>query len=179
MQDQGTHPVFALYETIVKGLNRLFATLASLLVVVIVAVIVLAITTREMGISLLWANDLAQVAFVYLVFLSFGPALASGHHVTVELFEPIVPLRLRRHLDVVAALACIVFGIVFLLQLWALTSRAIGDGRMAVMAVPLQLKWIQLAGPIGLTQFCLTAILQLGTAVLRPGDAARVPSAGH
>jgi len=178
MRESGLLRVFGLYEALVKRLNGLFAILASILVLVVIAVIVLSIVSREMGISLLWANDMAQVAFVYLVFLSFAPALQSGHHVTVELFEPLVPGVIRRHLDIVAALACLVFGLIFLNQLWALTSRAIADGRMAVMAVPVQLKWVQIAGPIGLVQFCLAAIAQLGNAILRPG-AGRAPSAGH
>ncbi len=178
MQAFGATP-FGLYEAFVTRVNRLFAAVAAVLVMAVVAVVVLAIVTRELGISLIWANDVAQVAFVWLVFLSLAPALASGHHVTVELFEPVVPMALRRHLDVVAALACLVFGVVFLLQLWALTSRSIADGRMALMAVPIPLKWLQLAGPIGLLQFCLTALLQLVVALRRPGNERRMPKAGH
>lgn len=166
------------YASLVTAINRLFARVASALVLTVVGVIVLAIVTRWLGISLLWAGDAAQIAFVWLVFLSFAPALQSGHHVTVELFEPLVPRPMRRHLDLVAALACLIFGAVFLFQLWALTSRSIADGRMAVMAIPVPLKWVQIAGPIGLGQFCLTALLHLMTAIFRPAQAA-VPSAGH
>src|SRR5690606_33247158 len=118
---------FGLFAALVTRLNSLVALVACVLVVVIVAVVVLAIVTCEMGIGLLWANDVAQIAFIYLAFLSFGPALASGHHVTVELFEPLVPRVLRRHLDVVAAIACIIFGLIFLYELWSLASRAFAD----------------------------------------------------
>ncbi|MCB1387772.1 MAG: TRAP transporter small permease [Rhodobacteraceae bacterium] len=179
MPASGLRAAFALYETLVRRLNSLFAALAAALVLVVVCVIVLAIVTREMGISLLWANDVAQIAFVYLVFLSFGPALSSGHHVTVELFEPLVPRVVQRHLDVVAALACILFGAVFVVQLWALTSRSFADGRLAIMAVPVPLKWVQLAGPVGLVQFCLTAVLQLGLALLGPGRTRHEATVGH
>ena len=171
--------VFGLYEALVKRLNSLFTLFACGLVMVIVGVVILAIVTREMGISLLWANDAAQIAFVYLTFLSFGPALASGHHVTVELFEPLVPRALRRHLDVVASLACITFGGIFLYELWNLASRSFADDRMANMAISIQLKWIQLAGLIGVAQFCLTAVLQLGVALARPAGRPRPASAGH
>jgi TRAP-type C4-dicarboxylate transport system permease small subunit len=164
---------------VVRGLNSLFTLIACGLVIVIVAVVIAAIVARELGAGLIWANDVAQIAFTYLAFLSFGPALASGHHVTVELFEPIVPMPLRRHLDAVAAVACIVFGVIFLFELWNLAGRAFADDRMANMAIAVPLKWIQLAGLIGVAQFCLTAVLQLGTALRRPADAPRAASAGH
>ena len=166
------------FAAAVTAINRGFARVASALVLLVVAVVVLAIVGRQLGIVLLWPGDVAQIAFVWLVFLSLGPALQSGHHVTVELFEPLVPRVLRRRLDIVAALACLVFGIVFLFQLWALTSRSIHDGRMAVMAIPVALKWVQIAGPVGLAQFCLTAALHLLTAILRPGHG-RAAQAGH
>jgi TRAP-type C4-dicarboxylate transport system permease small subunit len=170
---------FALFETLVRRLNSLFAFVACFLVILIVAVIILAIVTRELGIGLIWANDVAQIAFVYVVFLSFGPALATGQHVTVELFEPLVPTPLRQHLDSIAAIACIVFGLIFLYQLWNLTSRAIADDRMAVLAIPVELKWIQIAGPIGVAMFCLTAVQQLLASLLHRGEQRRQTSGGH
>nr|WP_245363900.1 TRAP transporter small permease [Neorhizobium galegae] len=160
-------------------MNSLFAIVACILIMFIVAVIILAIVTRELGVALIWANDVAQIAFVYVVFLSFGPALATGHHVTVELFEPLVPTPLRRHLASVAAIACIVFGAIFLYQLWNLTSRAIADDRMAVLAIPVELKWIQIAGPIGAAVFCLTGVQQLLASLLHPGEQGRKTSGGH
>lgn len=168
-----------LYAAFVARVNRLFGIIAGVLVMVIVGVVVLAILAREVGIPLIWAQDVAQVAFIWLVFLSLAPGLESGHHVTVELFEPIVPQGLCRHLDSVAALACLLFGLVFLAQLWALTSRSMADGRLALMTIQIQLKWLQLAGPIGLVQFCLTAIMQLGRALQSRDGERPVPTAGH
>jgi|GEM_PF-4916577 len=158
-------PVFYSYETIVKRHNSLFTFIGCGLIVVIVASVVLSIATRQFGYSLLWAGDVAQISFSYLAFLAFGPALASGHHISVELFEPLVPAWLRRRLDVIAASAIIIFGAVFLFQLWKVTGRSFSDGRVALMMIPIQLKWIQLAGMIGMTQFCLTALLHLGIAL--------------
>lgn len=168
----------ALFETWVRRLNSLFAVIARILVMAIVVVIILAIVTREMGIGLIWANDVAQIAFVYVAFLSFGPALQTGHHVTVELFEPIVPAPLRRHLDTVAAFACLLFGSVFLYQLWNLTGRAFADDRMANMAISIELKWIQVAGPLGVALFCLTALQQLISSIVRGGQR-RERTGGH
>ena len=150
------------FEWGVKRVNALFALLAAGLVLVVMIVGVTATLSRALGLNLLWAHDSAQVAFVYLVFLTLGPALQTGHHVSVELFETLIPARTRKYLDHVAAIACILFGAIFLKFLWQLTSRSFEDGRLAMAAIEIPLKWIQLAGPLGAIQFILTAIMNLG-----------------
>ncbi|AJE48453.1 TRAP transporter small permease [Celeribacter indicus] len=152
---------FRLFKSVVEGVNALFTALACILVAAIGIIVVAATLARTFGTPQMWAHDYAQIAFVYVVFLSFAPALQSGQHVTVELFEELVPQSARRYLDHVAALACIVFGAIFCWYLWQLTARSFADGRLANAVVPVQLKWIQIIGPIGLIQFLLTALLQL------------------
>ena len=153
---------FERFEWGVKRVNALFALLAAGLVLIVMIVGVTATLSRAFGLNLLWAHDVAQTAFVYLVFLTLGPALQSGHHVSVELFETLVPRRARKYLDHVAAFACILFGAIFLKFLWQLTSRSFDDGRLAMAAIEIPLKWIQLAGPLGAIQFVLTALMNLG-----------------
>ncbi len=152
---------FLLFEGVVERANALFTAVACVLIAAIGIIVVAATLSRTFGLSLIWAHDYAQIAFVYVVFLSLAPALQAGQHVTVELFESLVPKPLRKYLDHVAALACIVFGAVFLWYLWQLTARSFADNRLANAVIAVQLKWIQIIGPIGVLQFVLTAVLQL------------------
>lgn len=152
---------FGLFKTAVEGINGLFTAVACLLVAAIGIIVVAATISRAFGASLIWAHDYAQLAFVYLVFLSLSPALQAGQHVTVELFEGLVPKPLRRYLDKVAAAACLIFGVILLWQLWQLTARSFADNRMANAVITIQLKWIQVIGPIAVLQFVLTAVVQL------------------
>jgi TRAP-type C4-dicarboxylate transport system permease small subunit len=156
---------FHWFGLLVGALNGVFAAMASAFAAIIVAVVVISIVARSIGVSLIWANDVAQICFVYLVFLALGPALESGHHVTVEMFEPLVPKPFRRYLDLIAALANVIFGFLFLQQLLYLTNRSFSDDRLAIAAIAVPLKWIQLAGPVGLAQFVLTALLQFWRAL--------------
>lgn len=152
---------FLLFKSTVEGVNALFTAIACLLVAAIGIIIVAATLARTFGAPQMWAHDYAQIAFVYVVFLSFAPALQNGQHVTVELFESFVPRPARRFLDHFAAIACIIFGAIFCWYLWKLTARAFSDNRLATAVISIQLKWIQVIGPIGVLQFVLTAILRL------------------
>lgn len=142
----------------VRGINRLFAGLACVLALVIVAMVVVSIALRALGAPLMWGEDVAQIAFLYLFFLALGPALKSGSHVTVELFDPVVPRKLRRYLGLVAAVAITAFSAIFVAQLWKLTGRSFATGRLATTVVPIPLQWLQIAGPIGVVQLLLTAL---------------------
>ncbi|SDN83973.1 TRAP-type C4-dicarboxylate transport system, small permease component [Lutimaribacter pacificus] len=158
---------FTLFSKAVEGVNALFTAIACLLVAAIGIIVVAATLARSFGAPQMWAHDYAQIAFVYVVFLSLAPALQSGQHVTVELFEGLVPRGFRKYLDHVAAIACILFGAIFFWYLWQLTARSFGDNRLANAVITVQLKWIQVIGPIGVLQFVLTALLRLAEAQQR------------
>lgn len=157
----------SLFRRVVEGVNALFTAIACVLVAAIGIIVVWATLARSFGTPVIWAHDYAQIAFVYVVFLSLAPALQAGQHVTVELFEGLVPRVFRKYLDHVAAIACIVFGAVFFWYLWQLTARSFGDNRLANAVVVVQLKWIQVIGPVGVLQFVLTALLRLAEAQQR------------
>lgn len=144
-----------------KRVNCLFANAASILAMVVVVSVMVTITARGIGAPIVWGDDISQIAFVYLFFFALSPALESGHHVSVDIFEPMVPKKLRRLLGVIAACAIILFCIIFIIQLWRLTGRSLGDGRLARTVLPVELGWLQIAGPIGVGQMALTALAQL------------------
>ena len=159
----GEAPIwFRRYDQVTKSVNRTFAAAASIGTVVIVGLVLFAVVSRVAGVPILWPYDVAQFALAYVFFLGLAPTLESGHHVVVELFDKAVPRPLRPYVLHLAALLTILFGAVFLWQLWRSTSRAFGDNRLAVAAITVPLKWIYVIGPIGTFQFILTGIAELG-----------------
>jgi TRAP-type C4-dicarboxylate transport system permease small subunit len=144
--------------------NRLFVLLACGLAVLIVLVVLYDVIMRALATPPVWAHDVTRYAFLYLFFFSLGPALASGHHVIVDMFDRIVPAPLRPLQNYAAALLAIVFGIVLFWELLRITEQTFADGRMAPAVVPIPLKWIFIAGPIGAAQFVFAAVIQLGRA---------------
>lgn len=159
----GEAPIwFRGYDRAVRAINRAFAAAASVGTLVIVGLVLFAVASRAAGVPILWPFDVAQFALAYVFFLGLAPALESGHHVVVELFDRAVPRPIRPYVLHIAALLTLVFGTVFLWQLWRSTSRAFDDNRLAVAAIAVPLKWIYVIGPIGTVQFILTAIAELG-----------------
>lgn len=155
---------FRLFERATRAVNRAFAAGASAGIVGIVGLVLFAVVSRSSGAPILWPYDIAQFTLTYVFFLGLAPALESGHHVVVELFDQLVPRPLRPYVLQIAATLTAAFGCVLLWQLWRSTSRAFGDDRLAVAAISVHLKWIYVVGPIGTTQFILTAIAELGRA---------------
>lgn len=153
---------FRTAATVVRGINIAFAAVASAITVIIVLLVLLAVGTRIGGSPALWPYDIAQFMLAYVVFLSLAPALESGHHVVVEFFDRLVPRPLRRYIGGIAMILVMIFGAIFFWQLWRTTARAFSDGRLAIAAVAIPLKWIYIVGPIGVAQLILTALVGLG-----------------
>lgn len=169
---------FRHFERTTRAVNKAFAAIASVLTVVIVVFVLVAVVARLFGSHILWPYDITQFTMVYLVFLAMAPALESGHHVMVELFDALIPRSIRPYVSHVAAILTIIFGAVLLYQLYRMTSRAFADDRLAVAAIAVPLKWVYVIGPIGIFQFILTALAELGRAHWGMTDTART-SPGH
>ena len=155
---------FAGLERAAKAINRAFAAAASILALVILVVVLIDVTLRWVAEPSVWAHDIARYTLLYLFFLALAPALQSGHHVAVDMFDRIVPAPLRPYQAHAAAVLTAAFGGVLLWQLTRLTSQAFADSRLAPATIPLPLRWIYVLGPVGAAQFALTALVQLGRA---------------
>src|SRR5262245_55806107 len=79
-------------EAFVRAVNRLFALIASILVIAMVLIVVREVVLRYgFNTPSTWALDVARYLLQFTFFLALAPALESGHHVHVDLFDPLVP----------------------------------------------------------------------------------------
>jgi len=149
-------------QAFTQRVNWLFARLASLIVLGITIVILGEVFLRyALNAPTIWAMDAARFAVVYLFFLALAPALQSGHHVVVDMFDPLLPLRLRRFVPVVGALLTLVFSGVFFWYVLQDARDVFASGETAFSAVTMQLKYIYWIGPVGAFEFILTALVLL------------------
>lgn len=149
-------------EAVTRALNTLSAGAAALLILVIVLALVKEIFSRYvLGAPSAWIMDYSRFALLYVFFLSVGPALQSGHHVDVDLFDPLIPARLRRVQRLLGDALVLVFGAVLLWQLSAMTAEAFETGEMAFAMTPVPLKYLYWIGPVGTLLFVLTALVRL------------------
>jgi TRAP-type C4-dicarboxylate transport system permease small subunit len=169
-------------ERFTRAVNRVFAFAARVIVLGIVLVVIREVFFRYvLNAPSVWAMDGSSFALVFVFFLALAPALESGHHVAVDLFDPLVPARLQRHQKIAGHLLTLVFGLVLFWYLLDTTIEAFQTNEMTYSVIPVPLKYVYWIGPVGTLEFVLTAIVLLGRAWLAPrqsrGDARAL--AGH
>jgi TRAP-type C4-dicarboxylate transport system permease small subunit len=156
----------AFYARIVGGTNRLFAAIGMGLVALLMLTILEDVVARYALQSGSGSSaDFSGYLLTYLFFFGLAPALASGHHVAVDLFERAVPRPIRSWLPVMASALCIVFGAILLWFVTRATLRAFAMASVTPTMVSIPVWWIYAAGPIGVVQFVATAALQVVQAI--------------
>lgn len=146
-------------ERITRTVNRIFVWIASALVIGIMLVTVREVILRYgFNAPSVWAMDTARYALLYAFFLALGPALQSGHHVSVDLFDPYVPTRLRRYQAVAGHALTLIFAAVLFRYTLDIAIEMFETGEMTFSVVPVELKYIYWIGPVGAFQFWLTAL---------------------
>jgi TRAP-type transport system small permease protein len=87
-------------ESALGVLRQVERALASSLLVVTVALVVLASATRYMGSPVIWAIEVIQAMFVWLCVLSADLTLQRAGHFSVDMFANMLPPRARQVLEI-------------------------------------------------------------------------------
>lgn len=157
---------FRACERSVAAVNRWFLTAATLLVLLIVAVILFDVISRSVfDAPTLWAFDVARFTLLYVTFLGLAPALASGSHIAVDMFDSMLPKAIRPAVPFFAAGLTFAFGAVLLWHVFALAGETFADGRIAQATIAIPEKWIWLPAPFGCALFVAVAAVQFGRAI--------------
>jgi TRAP-type C4-dicarboxylate transport system permease small subunit len=144
---------------LVTAVNRVFTAVASLLILAVALLVFWDVVARyAFDAPSLWISDFAKFALTYIFFLGLAPALQSGHHVSVDLFDGLWPRVLKPLMPRIAMGACIVFGLVLLWFVGLATLRTFDRDPLAQTLIPVRLKYVHVVGPVGVAQFVLTAL---------------------
>lgn len=149
-------------EAFTRAVNRLFALTASILVAAIVLVVVREVVLRYgFNAPSTWALDVARYLLQFAFFLALAPALESGHHVHVDLFDPLVPPAWRHWQRIAGWVLVVFFGAVLFWYVLDLTIDVFETDEFSFSVLPIKLKYLYWIGPIGTLQFVLTGCVQL------------------
>jgi TRAP-type C4-dicarboxylate transport system permease small subunit len=160
-------------EAFTRAVNRLFAITASILVVAIVVVVVREVVLRYgFNAPSTWGMDVARYLLLFTFFLAVAPALESGHHVHVDLFDPLVPPAWRRWLHLCGYVLVVAFGAVLFWYVLEITIDVFETDEFSFSVISIRLKYIYWIGPVGTLQFLLTGCVLL----LRFWSTAPVPA---
>ena len=168
-------------ERCTRAVNRAFVLVASVLVLAIVAAILREVVFRyAFNEPSIWALDGARFTLLFVFFLALAPALESGHHVHVDLFDPVIPALLRWSFKFAGFVLTLFFGAVLFWYVLDTTIEAFETDELSFSVVPVKLKYLYWIGPIGVLQFLLTAFVQLVRCWQdRTPPAGASPLAGH
>ncbi|MCC2098975.1 MAG: TRAP transporter small permease subunit [Hyphomicrobiales bacterium] len=157
--DPGPRWLVAL-ETFTRVVNRIFASIACLLVLVIMVLIVVAVVFRYgLQSPIAWVLDVTIFILAFVFFLAVAPALESGSHIEVDLFDPLIPRPLRKAQRLVGKALTLIFGCVFLWFVVRYYAEIVEVDELSFTMITVPLKYVYWIGPVGAAQFLLTAIV--------------------
>lgn len=118
-----------------------------------------------------WVLDICSFMLVYLVFLALAPTLEAGSHVSVDLFNQLLPRRWRRGIFLLGSALTIFFAAVLFKTVLNETMEAFADDNVFPAAtIAMKMKYIWMIGPVGVAQFILTAMVLMAGSIYRQGD---------
>jgi TRAP-type C4-dicarboxylate transport system permease small subunit len=147
-----------------EKLARLYRHLGAALTIALMALVFGNIVLREiLGVSLVWANELSLVLFVWIVFVGAGLAFASGGRIRFTLLTDLVWLRGRAWVEVAISYA----GFAILLGFWVMSiymAWTFRNQRFTSMDATVMWEWG--AAPVGIA---LALLGWVRHGVWRPG----------
>ncbi len=149
-------------EAFTRVVNRIFAAVACLLVLVIMAAIVVQVVYRfVLNDPIAWVLDVTIFLLVFVFFLSLAPALQSGAHIEVDMFDPLIAVRYRKPVRLIGKILTVIFGTIFLWYVAAFYYDIVELDELSFTMLIVQLKYLYWVGPLGALQFLLTAVVLL------------------
>jgi TRAP-type transport system small permease protein len=153
---------FGRVETFTRVVNRIFAALACLLVMVIMTAIVVQIVYRfVLNDPIAWVLDITIFLLVFVFFLSVAPALQSGSHIEVDMFDVLIADRYRKAVRLIGKTLTVIFAAIFLWYVAAFYYDIVEIDEVSFTMLIVQLKYLYWIGPLGALQLLLTAVVLL------------------
>jgi TRAP-type C4-dicarboxylate transport system permease small subunit len=148
-------------EAFTRAVNRIFAAIACLLVLVIMTLIVVAVFYRYvLHDPIAWVLDITIFLLVFVFFLAVAPALQSGSHIEVDMFDALIPTAWRKPVRGLGKLLTLIFALIFFWFVLAYYRDIVEIDELSFTMLTIQLKLVYWIGPIGALQFLLTALVQ-------------------
>jgi len=147
------------FDNFIKAINKYFSIIAGLLILIMsVAVFIDVIKRYFFNNPSTWILDFAALSLVFVVFLSFAPALESGSHVSVDLFKEKASGKVQKILEFIVFGLTLLFGLIFLWKTLDYTIQVAEDNVSSNSNIRIPLKYIYFIAPVGFLQFLLTTL---------------------
>ena len=150
---------------IVSRVNRVFLAISGVFAALIMLVILQDVVRRYvLNDPSSWVLDVCSFMLVYAFFLALAPTLEAGGHVSVDLFNQLLPRRIQGGVFILGGLLTVFFGVVLFITLLGETMEAFEDDNIfPASTIAMKMKFIWMVGPVGAAQFILTTLVLLSS----------------
>src|SRR4029079_452159 len=145
-----------------RAVSRWFAAAPCLLVLVIMTAIIVQIVYRfVLDDPIAWVLDITIFLLVFVFFLAVAPALQSGSHIEVDMFDSFIPNRHHKAVRLIGKLLTVAFGAIFLWYVAAFYFDIVEVDEVSFTMLIVQLKYLYWIRPPCAAEFLLTSIVLL------------------
>ncbi len=169
-------------ERFTRAVNKAFALASSLIVLAIMLMVLAAVICRYVfNWPVAALLDLTIFMLVFVFFLALAPALESGAHIEVDLFDPLIPESLHKAQRLIGKALTLLFAAVLLFFVTRTFLGVVRDDELSFTMITVPLKYVYWIGPVGAGMFLLTALVDIVRfAQTRPEDVEKFGAAtGH
>jgi C4-dicarboxylate transporter DctQ subunit len=143
--------------------KRLFNHLEHYLLAVFMAaitfVVFIQVVFRQLGASLPWSEELSRYLLVWITMIGASEGIKRAVHVGVEAFTVLLPLKLRKAVNIVVLLICLFFcAVVLYYSLDIIRLQAANNQLTPAMRIPM---WVAYAALPAGTALMIVRYLQL------------------
>ncbi|WP_162906845.1 TRAP transporter small permease [Algihabitans albus] len=93
-----------------RVLDRFEDALAGLLLFLGLSIVVLEIAARSLfSVSFIWSEEVSRYTLIWLTYFGVAAAVRGDAHIKVTVFVELLPARVKRWLEVLTSLVCLVF----------------------------------------------------------------------
>lgn len=157
-------------DRIGKMLDILARRLTQICVAIMTIAVVMQVFWRYfLGDPLIWAEELARYALVWMTFIGAAVALRSGQLACMDLIVTRFPPGVQRWINAFVALVnCVLLAFLFYCSINLVGMPSVVAQKSPAMRV--QMSYVYLALPIGLGLLLLQTFFQMVTGVCRKGE---------
>lgn len=131
--------------------------ITKLLLIAVVSLVFFAAVFRWIGFPVAWSVEMAQLLFIWLIFLGANQALRNKRHIGVDMITIKLPKKIQNILAVIMDLLIAAF---LIFMIYYGTQHSINNSLRSILNLPFSYSYITSVVPVGSTLMLLTIVFK-------------------
>ncbi|WIV13020.1 TRAP transporter small permease [Proteiniborus sp. MB09-C3] len=131
-----------------KVLSKIEQYFIAILLLIVAVILFINVVLRFFGTSMLWAEELARYAIVWITFVGASVCVYKGAHIGVDVIMNILGEKPKKILSLILALFSLIFSVVFTYFSFKITMNVHNTNQISsTMGIPMSI--VYAAMPVG------------------------------